>query len=158
MREGGKPLPLAFQYLIFILGRSPRYIVTTEQIRSFNKNYPLHHTKTTVLVTATVVEIFYQELSTPSYKNHSFGHSYSSRNILPRMQQKSYFWSFLQSQKYFDKICIQQFWSQLQFMEINIGMSECHKNIDNYYGSNITVWIPRCAGREAFDGVQPLPE
>ena len=43
-------------------------------------------------------------------------------------------------------------------MEINIGMSECHKNVDNYYGSNITVWIPRCAGREAFDGVEPLPE
>ena len=41
-------------------------------------------------------------------------------------------------------------------MEINIGMSECHKNVDNYYGSNITVWIPRCAGREAFDGVEPL--
>ena len=43
-------------------------------------------------------------------------------------------------------------------MEISIGMSECHKNVDNYYGSNITVWIPRCAGREAFDGVEPLPE
>ena len=43
-------------------------------------------------------------------------------------------------------------------MEINIGMSECHKNVDNYYGSNITVWIPCCAGREAFDGVEPLPE
>ena len=43
-------------------------------------------------------------------------------------------------------------------MEINIGMSECHKNVDNYYGSTITVWIPRCAGREAFDGVEPLPE
>ena len=43
-------------------------------------------------------------------------------------------------------------------MEINIGMSECHKNVDNYYGSNIMVWIPRCAGREAFDGVEPLPE
>ena len=43
-------------------------------------------------------------------------------------------------------------------MEINIGMSECHKNVDNYYGSNITVWIPRCAGREAFDGVEPLPK
>lgn len=43
-------------------------------------------------------------------------------------------------------------------MEINIGMSECHKNVDNYYGSHITVWIPRCAGREAFDGVEPLPE
>ena len=43
-------------------------------------------------------------------------------------------------------------------MEINIGMSECHKNVDNYYGSNITVWIPRCTGREAFDGVEPLPE
>ena len=43
-------------------------------------------------------------------------------------------------------------------MEINIGMSECHKNVDNYYGSNIIVWIPRCAGREAFDGVEPLPE
>ena len=43
-------------------------------------------------------------------------------------------------------------------MEINIGMSECHKNVDDYYGSNITVWIPRCAGREAFDGVEPLPE
>ena len=41
-------------------------------------------------------------------------------------------------------------------MEINIGMSECHKNVDNYYGSHITVWIPRCAGREAFDGVEPL--
>ena len=40
----------------------------------------------------------------------------------------------------------------------NIGMSECHKNVDNYYGSNITVWIPCCAGREAFDGVEPLPE
>ena len=40
-------------------------------------------------------------------------------------------------------------------MEINIGMSECHKNVD-YYGSHITVWIPRCAGREAFDGVEPL--
>ena len=43
-------------------------------------------------------------------------------------------------------------------MEINIEMSECHKNVDNYYGSHITVWIPRCAGREAFDGVEPLPE
>ena len=43
-------------------------------------------------------------------------------------------------------------------MEINIGMSECNKNVDNYYGSHITVWIPRCAGREAFDGVEPLPE
>ena len=43
-------------------------------------------------------------------------------------------------------------------MEINIGMSECHKNVDNYYSSNITVWIPCCAGREAFDGVEPLPE
>ena len=41
-------------------------------------------------------------------------------------------------------------------MEINIGTSECHKNVDNYYGSNITVWIPHCAGREAFDGVKPL--
>ena len=41
-------------------------------------------------------------------------------------------------------------------MEINIGMSECHKNVDNYYGSTITVWIPRWAGREAFDGVEPL--
>ena len=40
-------------------------------------------------------------------------------------------------------------------MEINIEMSECHKNEDKYYGSN-TVWIPRCAGREAFDGVEPL--
>ena len=28
-------------------------------------------------------------------------------------------------------------------MEINIGMSECHKNVDNYYGSNITVPILR---------------
>ena len=37
-------------------------------------------------------------------------------------------------------------------------MSECHKNVDNYYGSNITVWIPCCTGREAFDGVEPLPE
>ena len=43
-------------------------------------------------------------------------------------------------------------------MEINIGMSECHKNVDNYYSSNIMVWIPCCAGREAFDGVEPLPE
>ena len=43
-------------------------------------------------------------------------------------------------------------------MEINIGMSECHKNVDNYYGSNITVWILCCAGREAFYGVEPLPE
>ena len=43
-------------------------------------------------------------------------------------------------------------------MEMNIGMSECHKNVDNHYGSTITVWIPRCAGREAFDGVEPLPE
>ena len=43
-------------------------------------------------------------------------------------------------------------------MEINIGMSECHKNVDDQYGSHITVWIPRCAGREAFDGVEPLPE
>ena len=43
-------------------------------------------------------------------------------------------------------------------MEINIGMSECHKNVDNHYGSHVTVWIPRCAGREAFDGVEPLPE
>ena len=43
-------------------------------------------------------------------------------------------------------------------MEINIGISECHKNVDNYYGSNITVWIPRCAGREAFDSVEPLPK
>ena len=43
-------------------------------------------------------------------------------------------------------------------MEINIGMSECHKNVDNYYSSNNTVWIPCCAGREAFDGVEPLPE
>ena len=41
-------------------------------------------------------------------------------------------------------------------MEINIGMSECHKNVDNYYGSHIAVWFPRCAGREAFDGVEPL--
>ena len=41
-------------------------------------------------------------------------------------------------------------------MEIDIGMSECDKNVDNYYGSHITVWIPRCAGREAFDGVEPL--
>ena len=37
-------------------------------------------------------------------------------------------------------------------------MSECHKNVDDYYGCHITVWIPRCAGREAFDGVEPLPE
>ena len=36
------------------------------------------------------------------------------------------------------------------------GMSECHKSVDNYIGSHITVWIPRCAGREAFDGVEPL--
>ena len=43
-------------------------------------------------------------------------------------------------------------------MVINIRMSECHKNVDNYYSSNITVWIPCCAGREAFDGVEPLPE
>ena len=43
-------------------------------------------------------------------------------------------------------------------MEINIGVSECHKNVVNYYGSNITVWILRCAGREAFDSVKPLPE
>ena len=43
-------------------------------------------------------------------------------------------------------------------MEINIGMSECHKNVDDFYGSNITVWIPCCAGREAFDGVEPLLE
>ena len=43
-------------------------------------------------------------------------------------------------------------------MEINIGMSEYQKNVDNYYSSNIMVWIPCCAGREAFDGVEPLPE
>ena len=43
-------------------------------------------------------------------------------------------------------------------MEINIGMSECHRNVDNYYSSNITGWIPCCAGQEAFDGVEPLPE
>ena len=43
-------------------------------------------------------------------------------------------------------------------MEINIGMSECHKNVDIYYSSHVTVWIPCYAGREAFDGVEPLPE
>ena len=37
-------------------------------------------------------------------------------------------------------------------------MSECHKNVDDYYGCHITVWIPRCASQEAFDGVEPLPE
>ena len=44
----------------------------------------------------------------------------------------------------------------MEFMEINIGMSECDKNVDNHNGSHITVWIPRCAGREAFDSVEPL--
>jgi hypothetical protein len=39
------------------------------------------------LVPATVVEIFYQELASPSYKSPTFGPSYSSRNILPRISQ-----------------------------------------------------------------------
>jgi hypothetical protein len=43
-------------------------------------------------------------------------------------------------------------------VEINIGMSECDKNVNNYYASHITVRIPRCAGREAFDSVEPLPK
>ena len=41
-------------------------------------------------------------------------------------------------------------------MKINIGLSECDKNIDDYYRSHIMVWIPCCAGREAFDSVEPL--
>ena len=51
---------------------------------------------------------FYQELATPSYKSPSFGHSYSSRNILPRIShpiiQKPQFWSQIQYQKYFTQI------------------------------------------------------
>ena len=38
---------------------------------------------------------------------------------------------------------------------LNLGC-ECDKNVDNYYGSHITVWIPQCASREAFYSVKPL--
>ena len=41
-------------------------------------------------------------------------------------------------------------------MKINIGMSECDKNVDDYYSSHVTVWIPCCAGQEANDDVEPL--
>ena len=40
-------------------------------------------------------------------------------------------------------------------MEINVGISECAKKVDNdcsrSFGSHV-----RCAGREAFDSVEPL--
>ena len=45
--------------------------------------------KTLVFVTATVLEIFYQELSTPASKSDTFLNLYSSRNILPRFCCKS---------------------------------------------------------------------
>ena len=41
------------------------------------------------MVPATVLEIFYQELASPSYKSPSFGHSYRTRNVLPWFWGKS---------------------------------------------------------------------
>ena len=42
-----------------------------------------------------------------------------------------------------------------EFMEINIGISECDKNVDNYYGRNIGSHTTP-AERLAFDSVEPL--
>jgi hypothetical protein len=41
------------------------------------------HTKALVMVPATVLEIFYQDFPSPSYKSPRFGKSYSTRNLLP---------------------------------------------------------------------------
>ena len=72
-----------YQYVCNSRAKPEIYCYDRVEQRSFTKNQPIHHKKALVLVNPTVVEIFYQELTTPSYKNHSFGHSYSTRNLLP---------------------------------------------------------------------------
>ena len=95
--------------IVIILGRSPRYIVTTEQIsavlttfvcksHSFGHSYSSRNILTTFVCKSHSFGHSYSSrniLTTFVCKSHSFGHSYSSRNILTRFVlyiQKPYFW------------------------------------------------------------------